>query len=144
MSTTEMGETTEGASMECPVVVVVDDDQEFLEELEELIRSSGYEVKAVSDPLRAVAVIEETRPDAVLLDLKMDEKDGFEIAGELSKNPATAAIPVIVMTGYYDEVKLEELRSSGLVRSFLTKPLALPDLMAKLEGIRGLHEPEDR
>lgn len=123
--------------MERPVVVVVDDDADFLEELGELIRASGYEVEAVSDPLRAVGVIERTRPDVVLLDLKMDEKDGIEIAGELSENPATEGIPVIVMTGYYDEEKLEQIRSSGVVQSFLIKPLVVSDLMTKLEKVRG-------
>jgi len=123
--------------MEKPVIVIVDDDTEYLEELEDLIRASGYEVKGVSDPLRAVAAIESTKPDAVLLDLKMDEKDGFEIARELSENPTTAGIPVIVVTGYYNEEQLERLKDSGVVRSFLTKPLVISDLMEKLEKVRG-------
>lgn len=139
MAIAEVAETTDkGASMERPVVVVVDDDADFLEELGELIRASGYEVEAVSDPFCAVGVIERTRPDVVLLDLKMDEKDGIEIAGDLSENPATAGIPVIVMTGYYDEEKLEQLRSSGVIQSFLIKPLVISDLMMKLEKVRGL------
>ena len=127
--------------MRKPVIVIVDDDTEYLEELEDLIGASGYDVKAVSDPLHAVAVIERTKPDAVLLDLKMDEKNGFEIAGELSENPATAGIPVIVVTGYYNEEQLERLKSSGVVRSFLTKPLVVSDLMDKLEKVRGRYEP---
>ena len=120
-----------------PVVVIVDDDVDYLEEMEELIRASGYEVNAVSDPLRAVMVIEKTEPDVVLLDLKMEEKDGFDIARELSAKPATAGIPVIVITGYYNDEQLEQLKSSGVVRSFLTKPLVVSDLLAELEIVRG-------
>ena len=123
--------------MERPVVVIVDDDVDFLEELGELLSASGYQVKTVSDPRTAVRVIQQTRPDTVLLDLKMDEKEGFEIAGELSENPATADIPVIVMTGYYSEEQMERLKSSGVVRSFLSKPLVISDLMAKLDKVRG-------
>ena len=108
------GPPEKGTSMEKPVVVVVDDDADFLEELEEVLRASGYEAKPVSDPRAAVRVIQETRPDMVLLDLNMDEKDGFEITRELSENPATAGVPVIVMTGYYDEEQLERLKSSGV------------------------------
>ncbi len=118
-------------------VVIVDDDADFLEELEELLRGSGYDVEAVSDPLRAVGVVEQTKPDAVLLDLQMDKKDGFEIAGELSENPATCDVPIIIVTGYYSEKHLEQFKSSGVVRSFLTKPLLLSDLMAKLDEVRG-------
>jgi len=122
--------------MEKPVIVIVDDDTEYLEELEDLIRASGYEVKGVSDPLRAVAVIESIKPDAVLLDLKMDEKDGFEIASELAEKPATAGIPVIVITGYYSEEQLERLMDYRVVRSFLTKPLVIPELLDRLEKVR--------
>ena len=120
------------------MVVIVDDDADFLEELEELLSASGFDVKAVSNPLRAVGVIQDTQPDMVLLDLKMDEKDGFEIAGELASCQATSAIPVIAMTGYYDEDKLERLKSSGNVQSFLSKPLVVSELMEKLNQVRGL------
>jgi CheY-like chemotaxis protein len=123
--------------MERPVVVIVDDDADFLEEIGELLSANGYEVKTVSDPRAAVRVIQQTRPDKVLLDLRMDEKEGFEIARELSENPATAGIPVIIMTGYYSEEQLEQLKGSGVVRSFLSKPLVISDVMAKLNEVRG-------
>lgn len=123
--------------MERPVIVIVDDDADFLEEIEEVLRSSGYEVKTVSDPRAAVRVIQQTRPYTVLLDLKMDEKDGFEITRELSENPATAGVPVVIMTGYCNEEQLEQLKSSGVVRSFLTKPVLISDVMAKLNEVRG-------
>jgi CheY-like chemotaxis protein len=126
----------ERASMAKPVVVIVDDDEDFLDELGDLIGAKGYDVTAVSDPLSAVDVIETTEPDVVLLDLKMDEKDGFVIAGELSANPATAKIPIIVMTGYYDQEQLERLKSSGVIRSFLTKPPAVSDLMEEMKKVR--------
>jgi CheY-like chemotaxis protein len=120
-----------------PMVVIVDDDTDFLEEMEDMLTASGYDVKTVSHPLRAVRIIEETMPQAVLLDLRMDEKDGFEIARELSANPVTKGVPVIVLTGYYDEAELEPLQRSGAIVSYLTKPLLVPDLMAKLDKIRG-------
>ena len=123
--------------MERPVLVIVDDDADFLEEIGEVLRASGYEVKTVSDPRAAAGVIRQTKPDTVLLDLKMDGKDGFEIARELSEDPATAGVPVIVMTGYYNEEQMEQLKSSGVVRSFLTKPLLISDVMAKLNEVRG-------
>jgi len=120
-----------------PTIVLVDDDVTFLEELEEVLRSNGYSVESVSDPLAAVQAIQKAEPDAVLLDLKMDEKDGFDIARELSQDPATAKIPVIAMTGHYSEDALERLKRSGVVKSFLIKPLSISDVMAKLEEVRG-------
>jgi twitching motility two-component system response regulator PilG len=118
-------------------IVIVDDDEDLLQELEELLCAEGYDVKLVSDPLSAVGAIEAAAPYAVLLDLKMDKKDGFEIAGELAANPETSGIPVIVMTGYYEEARLERLKSSGVVRACLAKPLSVSDLVAKLDKVRG-------
>jgi CheY-like chemotaxis protein len=123
--------------MEKPKVVVVDDDTDFLEEIEEVLRSKGYAVKTVSDPFAAIQVIKTTRPDAIMLDLQMNGKDGFQIAGELSGNAETAKIPVIAMTGYYTEDELRRLKESGVVRSFLTKPLAIPDVVAMLDEVQG-------
>ena len=123
--------------MEKPTVVVVDDDLTFLEELEEVLCSNGYTVESVSDPVAAVQTIRKATPDAVLLDLKMDGKDGFDIAKELFQNAVTAKIPVIAMTAHYSEDELERLKSSGVVRSFLINPLAIADVMAKLDEVRG-------
>jgi CheY-like chemotaxis protein len=121
--------------------VIVDDDVDFLEELKEVLCSGGYSVEAISDPVKAVQAITRLKPDAVLLDLKMDGKDGFEVAHELSQNPATAGVPVIAMSGYYAEEHLEKLKSVSVVRSFLTKPLVISDVMAKLHEVRGCGEP---
>jgi chemosensory pili system protein ChpA (sensor histidine kinase/response regulator) len=123
--------------VEKPTVVVIDDDVTFLEELEEVLCSNGYSVESVSDPMAAVQAIRKAAPDAVLLDLKMDEKDGFDIATELSHDPTTASIPVIAMTAHYSGDELERLKGSGVVRSFLMKPLVIADVMAKLDEVRG-------
>jgi two-component system cell cycle response regulator DivK len=119
-----------------PTVVIVDDDVDFLEELAEVLCAYGFAVKTVSNPLAAVGVIEEAQPVAVLLDLKMDAKNGFEIARELSEKPETVGIPVIAMTAHYTEGQTEKLRNSGVVKSFLIKPLSIPDVIAVLEGMR--------
>jgi two-component system cell cycle response regulator DivK len=118
-------------------IVVVDDDAEFLEEIEEVLHSKGYSVEVVSDPFAAVEAVARSKPDAVLLDLKMKGKSGLEIAAELSESPETAGIPVIAMTAHFAEEELEKLKESGVVRSFLTKPLSIPEVMAKLEEVQG-------
>lgn len=126
-----------GTSVGKPTLVIVDDDTDFLVELQEVLCSKGYAVVAVSDPRAAVRVIEEAKPDAVMLDLRMDEKDGIEIAKELSQNPATVKVPVIAMTAYHTEEQVERLKSSSTVKSFLIKPLLISDVIAKLEEVRG-------
>lgn len=128
----------EGTLVENLKIVVVDDDEEFLEEIEEVLSANGHTVEAVSDPLVAVGVITRSKPDAVLLDLKMKGKDGFEIAAELAETPEAAGVAVIAMTAYYTEDELKRLKDSGVVRSFLTKPLSIPEVVSKLDEIRRL------
>jgi DNA-binding response OmpR family regulator len=113
-------------------IIVIDDDVELLEELQEVLEANGHTAEVISDPSVAVRVILESKPDAVLLDLKMKGKSGFEIAAELSEDPRASAIPVIAMTGHYGEDELDKLRESGVVRSFLTKPLSILELVAEL------------
>jgi DNA-binding response OmpR family regulator len=117
-------------------IIVIDDDVEFLEEIQEVLQANGHKADVISDPCVAIRAIEEAKPDAVLLDLKMKGKSGFEIAVELAENPEMSGIPVIAMTGYYAEEELEILRESGVVRSFLTKPLSIVELVAELGEIR--------
>ena len=117
-------------------IIVIDDDVEFLEEIQEVLQANGHTADVISDPFAAVRAIAESKPDAVLLDLKMRGKSGFEIAAELSEDPETSAIPVIAMTGHYAEGELRILKESGVVRSFLTKPLSIVELVAELGEVR--------
>jgi CheY-like chemotaxis protein len=121
-----------------PRVVVVDDDEDFLEELKEVLCLNGYDVEAVSDPAGALGIIEKVRPDAVLLDLRMRGKDGFEIAEELARNQETAEIPVIAMTGFCSDEELERLRRTGVVRAYLAKPFAISEVITKVKEVRRL------
>lgn len=116
-------------------IVVIDDDREFLGELKEMLVSTGYEVLAFSDGKGAVEEIKKAMPDMVFLDLKMEGKDGFQIANELSFMPETAAIPVIAMTGYYtrDEHRFF-MRTSG-IRDVILKPVNPLDIIQKIEWL---------
>ena len=60
-------------------VMIVDDDSEFLQELKEMLDLSGYEVNAIKDPLQVQEEASRIKPDVIVLDLKMDGMNGFEV-----------------------------------------------------------------
>jgi two-component system, OmpR family, phosphate regulon response regulator PhoB len=115
-------------------VVVVDDDGEFLEELKETLSLNGYSVRGFRDGNRAIEAIRRTRPDIVLLDLKMNNKTGLQVADELKRYPETADIPFIAMTGFYvkeEHIKLMDVCGIPL----LIKPLKPVDIISKIEAV---------
>ncbi|MEU6478102.1 ATP-binding protein [Streptomyces sp. NPDC047017] len=83
-------------------VVVVDDDVAFLAGFRPLLDGLVESVTVLTDSGRAAATVERERPDAVLLDLTMPGTDGYEVRRLLAARPATAGIPVIVLTALED------------------------------------------
>ena len=76
-------------------ILIVDDDKEFLEELREVLVNTGYEVVAVADGIAASKAARVTRPDVILLDLRMKGMSGFEVADRLKRSwrsPSMVAI----------------------------------------------------
>lgn len=113
-------------------IMIVEDNKEFLEELEELLALSGYAVIAVSEPVSALKEARENRPDVILLDLKMPGKDGFQIADEIRGDSELMKTPIIIMTAYFKEDYLPLMNTCG-VRKCLKKPFNPLDVIANIE-----------
>lgn len=111
-------------------VMIVDDDKEFLEELAGTLYSSGYDVVSVNNATLATNVAYRTKPDIILLDLKMPKKTGFQIADELNRFSELREIPVIAMTGY---PVAEEHSSSSNIKACLKKPFDTLEVINKIE-----------
>ena len=115
-------------------ILVVDDDVEFLQELKETLRLSGYVVEAVNESVKAVSAAVQSQPDLILLDLKMDGLSGFEVAKGLRKSPKTARIPIIAISGYFSETQDCTLLDFFQIRHFLQKPFNPLDVIANIES----------
>jgi len=115
-------------------IMIVDDDNEFLEELKQTLNLSGYDVAAFSDGTSALGIVSRVKPDVILLDLKLRGKSGFQVAYELKSFPETANIPIIAMTAYYTEEEHTELMNMCGIQTCLIKPFDLPDAIAKIEA----------
>jgi len=116
-------------------ILIVDDDKEFLEELNETLLLSGYDVSAVSEATQAFGVASEIKPDVILLDLKMKGMTGFEVASKLKSFPQTMGIPIIAMSGFFTENEDSTLLSFFNIQNYLNKPFNPLNAIDQIETI---------
>ncbi len=114
-------------------VMVIDDDKEFLDEMSEMLRLSGYDPTPLSDSADAAAKACESLPDIILLDLKMDKKSGFEVADELTSKPETRSIPIIAITGVFMHKERHLFMKLRNIRHCLIKPIKPLDVIHLIE-----------
>jgi len=115
--------------------MIVDDDKEFIEELEETLIMSGYTTMAINDSTTVLNAARNAKPDLILLDLKMDRMSGFQVAQSLKKFPETTTIPIMAMTGYFTREEYSSLTEMYGMQACIMKPFNPLDVIAKIESL---------
>lgn len=99
-----------------PVILLVDDDDQYRETLEDWLDESGYRVISASNVYSAIALAQKTRPDLVLMDYMMPGMNGIETSKLLNQIVVDEAdLPVIMLTGYGSRGLVEEAIGIGIV-----------------------------
>lgn len=101
-------------------VAVVEDEQALQRVLVEWLRSEGYAAIAITDGEEAIQKITRELPDLILLDIILPKVDGFTVMQKLKENPATADIPIIVMTNLGDDEERRRALDLG-AKNYLVK-----------------------
>lgn len=114
-------------------ILVVDDDKEFLDEIRSMLELSGYEVVGLTESTSVMQTVRKSKPDLVLLDLRMRSMSGFEVANELKSYPDTAGIPIIAMTGFYTMKEQSWLMNFCGIKKCLKKPFKPLDVIGEIE-----------
>lgn len=107
-------------------ILVADDDRTVRRNLLKLLEAEGFQTLEAADGLRAIAIVKEERPDAVLLDLKMPGRDGLEVLTALGG--LVRDVPVIVITAYGGSAPAIEAMRRGAY-DYLTKPFDLDEVL---------------
>ncbi len=123
-------------------VMLVDDDREFGEELAALLQHAGYEVATFVDGVSAFNDMQRVKPDVVVLDLKMENCSGQQVAWYLRLFQGTATIPLIGISGFAHDGDARQMASACGMDDFLKKPFAPAELMARIERLAGIHPAE--
>ena len=114
-------------------ILVVDDNVTASVSLGRLLELRGYCVEVVHSGPDALKIAREFIPDAVILDIKMPEMDGYEVARELRAESGSAYL-LIALTGFGQSEDKQMAREAGF-DSHLTKPVALKEVEAVLEKL---------
>lgn len=120
-------------------ILIVDDQPELAYLMAELLTDAGYDTRTAENGHAALADVQANPPDLLLLDVNMPELDGFEVAAMLKSDPATATIPIIM-------VSANEGRGSRVIglesgaEDYMSKPVDPAELIAKIRNLLLLRE----
>jgi len=103
------------------MILVVDDTPANIDIVLAIIGEMD-DIAVALDGEEALVIIEEDKPDVVLLDIVMPGIDGFEVCKRVKENPATASTPIIFLSGNGSDEEKERGNKLGAV-GFLTKPI---------------------
>jgi CheY-like chemotaxis protein len=123
-------------------VLIAEDNAVNRELLRELLEARGYAVDEAYDGQAALQMIEQTRPDILLLDIGMPVLDGFAVVRRIRENPRLATLPVLAVTAYAMQGDRERVLNSGF-DGYLSKPVNPTALAEELDRLLSKREGQD-
>ncbi len=115
-------------------ILIVDDHEDNVELLRARLEAWGFATTAASDGEAALALVEQSPPDLILLDVMMPKIDGIEVARRIRANTALPFIPIIMQTALDStEHKVEGLDAGA--HDYITKPIEFAELRARVNSM---------
>ncbi|RJP28061.1 MAG: response regulator [Candidatus Omnitrophota bacterium] len=119
-------------------ILVVDDEAHFLELIKMRLEANGYEVVTANSGREAINILNEKKPDAVLLDIIMPDIDGIKVLEEIRKK--YKKLPVFMITGFSGDERFK-LANTFEASGFIVKT---KDLNEEIKNITGVLNMADR
>jgi diguanylate cyclase (GGDEF)-like protein len=123
----------ERARASTPRVIAVDDDPAILALLASTLRPAGFEVRGLSDPREFWNVLQEVRPDVILLDYDMPHINGIELCRVVRADPRWHTLPIIFITSRTDTNTVTGAFEAG-ADDFVGKPLVPAEVLARVRS----------
>jgi two-component system, OmpR family, alkaline phosphatase synthesis response regulator PhoP len=133
----EVGSWTLGVTIDSPAmpkILVVEDDADIAELIRHYLEKAGHTVRVLATGGGVVPRVHSDKPDLIVLDLMLPETDGITLCTAIRSDPATALIPIIMVTARGDEAD----RISGLelgADDYVTKPFSPKELTARVGAL---------
>jgi len=115
-------------------ILIVDDEKDIVELVSFNLEKEGYEVLKAYDGEKAMQLIGSKKPDLVILDLMLPGIHGLEVCKRLRRDPATAQVPIIMLTARGEEIdKVLGLEMGA--DDYVTKPFSVKELVARIKAL---------
>ncbi|HEY9816991.1 MAG TPA: response regulator [Candidatus Obscuribacterales bacterium] len=138
---TKQGELSLPDDRHVPRIVCIDDSATIRKAVEFILNHQGYEATGISNPIKALSLVFQLKPDLILCDIAMPELDGYEICAMLRKSTAFRQTPIVMLTGkdgFIDRVKARIVEATD----YLTKPFGASELTTIVEKYVGFGQPD--
>jgi len=122
----------EQVKIKSPRILCIDDSVTICRAVEYILHNHGYEIMAISSPVKALSTVFQYKPDLILCDITMPELDGYELCGMLRRSSLFAKLPIIMLTGkdgFIDRVKARMVGAT----EYITKPFGEKELLTTVE-----------
>jgi two-component system alkaline phosphatase synthesis response regulator PhoP len=120
-------------------ILVVDDEPDFAALVQGNLEKEGFEVVLAYDGVEGLAKVEEDRPDAIVLDVMMPEKDGYKMCAELKADSRYCDIPVILLTAVASHVtSTRYTHRDGMATEaddYIAKPASAEDITRSIKNL---------
>jgi adenylate cyclase len=116
-----------------PLILIVDDLPQNVRLLDAVLSPKGFRVATASSGAEALDVLNKEHPDLVLLDILMPGMDGYEVCRRIREDPATAFLPVIMITASGEEEKIRAIEAGA--DDFVNKPFDQAELLARVRSL---------
>ncbi|MBD2626568.1 response regulator [Trichormus variabilis] len=113
-------------------IVCIEDAIAICETVESILKPQGYEAISITQPLEALSLVFQLKPDLILCDIAMPELDGYEICAMLRHSRAFRLVPIIMLTGKEGFIDRVRARMIGAT-DYLTKPFVDTELLMLVE-----------
>jgi signal transduction histidine kinase/ActR/RegA family two-component response regulator len=117
-------------------ILFIEDNRDAAESQKVLLELCGHQVSTASSGPAGLEAARQEKPDVILCDIGLPGMDGFAVAAELHREPATAAIPLIAVSGHGSDVDLQRCREAGFDQHLIkpVDPLALQQMLTTLRA----------
>jgi len=121
--------------------LVVDDEQDVLDVLRLVLAKSGYEVLTATSGMEGLTQAESQLPDLIVLDIMMQQMDGWEVLKLLKLDERTSSIPVVILSARVEPKDMIRGLQEGAI-DYVTKPFAVREILSKVAALLGPPPPE--
>ena len=118
-------------------ILIVEDNEVLLRVVKNRFLTSGWDVSVADNGDKVIPLLEDGKPDLVLLDLILPGKSGFEVLQEMKKNPELKNIPVIVISNLGMEEDVKKALAMGANDYFIKTQHQLTEIIEKAEQYAG-------